>query len=793
MNEDFLDQSGPWANKVATVAALGILLKAAWSRGLFFQEDFLIVHIIIGVLGLFFLPFILNKGKFKFNFLDGVFLYLGLAYTISILGSANVSLAIGETLRVWTYILYYFILSRALFSESIIVLYINGIIAISTAISMIGLLTVPGIIKYDGSWAVGLLNSTLQYHNAFAGFLLAPMILAIYLWLNEFETKRGCLYSVAFMIMSIGLAGSKSRGGYIIFALAILVFLIAYRTNRKGLVLLLLPILNILAGTIIWGRFLSASMNQATGAIWAWLAVGVLTSLVVHFGGRLINRLLHDNPGTFLKPLLVVAMVGLIAAGVYEFIHSGSDVLIKIKSINIHDHAVEERFTIYGDAVKMLLQRPLTGYGGGGWSAAYRGVQSYLYNSTETHSIFFKVVVETGLFGLLALMLIPFAVIRMVKRALGLLKGSNSNKRSGYFWVTVLAAWGIVAHALIDFDLSEGALSLLLWGLLAMLRGLSLQAEKNAVANSNQELTNKANLSKGRDKKSKVSAAKVGFAQSVAYRLPLGIVLGLVSVLLIVFPLLIKIETTNAISAGKLSKQKDYQGALNLYDSAKRAFPFQANDWLGSSQASMMLAVSNQDKSLVDRAISDSSKAVDLNRFDAMTLNNKANILTQAGKDADAYQALLRVKDLVPFYSIVYYNLGIHGINYSMNAVQGGDLKTAKEVAQYISSLPEQIKTKVDSLSPFYLRNWVEPQRLEVTPEIQLVVAESKVLLGQAEGEKDLVTLLAKPTTAVEAKLWLGAIAIKTGDPKNQEFIRNATPDDLKKMHNISLSIGLIK
>ncbi|MFZ3373602.1 MAG: O-antigen ligase family protein, partial [Desulfitobacteriaceae bacterium] len=763
MKEDFWDQSGSWVNKVATVVALGILLKAAWSRGLFFQEDFLIVHIILGVLGLCFLPFIFSKGKFKFNFLDGVFLYLGLAYTISILGSANVGLAIGETLRVWTYILYYFILSRALFSESIISLYINGIIAISTAIALFGLLTVPRILDYEGSWDSGLLNSTLQYHNAFAGFLIAPMILAIYLWLNEFETKRGCLYSVAFMIMSIGLAGSQSRGGYLIFALAILVFLIVYRTNRQSLVLLLMPILNILAGTIIWGRFLSASTAQATGAVWAWLAVGVLTSLVVHFGGRLIKRLLYNQPGTFLKTLLVLALLGLIVAGVYEFIHSGSDVLTKIKSINIHDHAVEERFTIYGDTVKMVLQRPLTGYGGGGWSTAYRSVQSYLYNSTETHSIFFKVVVETGLLGLLALMLIPFALIRMTQRTLGLFKESNSNNQSGYFWVTVMAAVGIIAHALIDFDLSEGALSLLLWGLLAILRGLSLQAEKSVVTNSNQELTNKANLSKGRAKKSKVLLAKGGLAQAAAYRLPLGIVLGLVSSMLIVVPLLIKSETKNASSAGKLLNQREYQAALNLYDSAEEAFPFQATDWLGSSQASMRLAISNQDRSLVDRAISDSSKAVDLNRFDAMTLNNKANILTQAGEEADAYQALIKVKDLAPFYSVVYYNLGNYAIGYAMNAAKDGNLTLTKEVAQYIADLPEQIKTKLDSLSPFYRRNWVDPQRLEVTPELQLVVAESKVLLGQAEGEKELVTLLTNQNTAVEAKLWLGAIAIKTG------------------------------
>ncbi len=780
MAKGFCERTSPWANMMTTVLALIILLKAAWSRGLFFQEDFLSVHIVVGILGLCYLPYLLNKDKFRMNSLDWVFFCLGMVYTISIFGSANVSSAIGESLRVWTYILYYYILSRVLASEALVKLFMNGYIVVSATISLIGLLTVPGIIHYVGSWAEGWLNSTMQYHNAFAGFLLAPMILAIYLWINEFDRPRGSLYSIAFMLMSIGLAGSQSRGGYIIFSLVILLFLISYRVNRKGLVLL--PVLNILAGMLIWGKFLSAATAQATGLVFGWLIASVLCALLVHFGGLIMGRLIHNKPGNLFKPLLIVAIVGLIAVGIYVFIRSGSDVLNRIKSINIHDHALEERLAIYGDTLKMLIHRPVTGYGGGGWAAAYRGFQSYLYNSTETHSIFLKIIVETGLLGLLTLISILVTITKMSKRTLEKVKKIKfAYNLRGYYWVTVLAIVGIVSHALVDFDLSEGALSLLLWGMFAILRGLNLQAESIEIKDT--EYKNNRAHRNHEYKKNKITS-----------KLPLGIITGLISVMLVVLPALIINEMDNGKRGNAFLSQQNYQSALNSYELAKRAFPFQTTDWEGSAKASLQIALINQDRGMLERALADSKKAVELNRYDPSVWNTRASILMQTGDHVGAYQALLKVKDNAPFYSPVYSNLGNQGVYYAMNSARAGDLKTAKEVATYISSLPQQITLKVNSLTPFYKRNWIDPRRLEVTPAVKLVAAQANVLLGKVEGEKELTNLLSAPdpTTERDVRIWLGAIAIKSGDFEKQEIVRKVNSDDLLSMQSISELIGLI-
>jgi len=63
-----------------------------------------------------------------------------------------------------------------------------------------------------------------------------------------------------------------------------------------------------------------------------------------------------------------------------------------------------ERLYFYQDAIKMFKERPILGWGGGGWEEAYRAYQSYLYYSNQVHSHYFQIMVEAGLVGLMAIL-----------------------------------------------------------------------------------------------------------------------------------------------------------------------------------------------------------------------------------------------------------------------------------------------------------------------------------------------------------------------------------------------------
>jgi O-antigen ligase len=47
-------------------------------------------------------------------------------------------------------------------------------------------------------------------------------------------------------------------------------------------------------------------------------------------------------------------------------------------------------------AVEIVKDHPIIGAGAGGWEALYRQYQNYSYWTTETHSHFLQVWVETG-------------------------------------------------------------------------------------------------------------------------------------------------------------------------------------------------------------------------------------------------------------------------------------------------------------------------------------------------------------------------------------------------------------
>lgn len=59
------------------------------------------------------------------------------------------------------------------------------------------------------------------------------------------------------------------------------------------------------------------------------------------------------------------------------------------------------RFVFYRDGLKLFVQAPILGQGGGAWGALYNTVQSYLYGATHIHSDPYDVLLEVGLLGLL--------------------------------------------------------------------------------------------------------------------------------------------------------------------------------------------------------------------------------------------------------------------------------------------------------------------------------------------------------------------------------------------------------
>ncbi len=170
------------------------------------------------------------------------------------------------------------------------------------------------------------------------------------------------------------------------------------------------------------------------------------------------NVLLRDAAGA--ERSLTFALHRALPHGVYT----------RIQAIGAGERSVDARLDFYGDALKIIRDYPVLGSGGGGWNALYQGYQERDYYTTEVHSHYLQVWVETGTPGFLAFLglwiSVAFAFFRNMLR-----EKAPSWRRS--CWLAVffpLLALGL--HSVIDFNFSLGAVSIFLFALLGAARSL---------------------------------------------------------------------------------------------------------------------------------------------------------------------------------------------------------------------------------------------------------------------------------------------------------------------------------
>ncbi len=143
------------------------------------------------------------------------------------------------------------------------------------------------------------------------------------------------------------------------------------------------------------------------------------------------------------------------------------------------------RIIFYKDGLKIFKDRWLLGSGGGAWEQLYRQYQSYSYPSTQAHNYLLQLGIETGIPGILVLLILVFFLV------IGYIKYVKRTQDKPYMLfinaavITAIAA--LLMHALIDFDFSESAMLLLFWQLIAI---FNRQAKDSSVFGK-QEAKNK--------------------------------------------------------------------------------------------------------------------------------------------------------------------------------------------------------------------------------------------------------------------------------------------------------------
>jgi len=138
----------------------------------------------------------------------------------------------------------------------------------------------------------------------------------------------------------------------------------------------------------------------------------------------------------------------------------------------------------YKDGLALFKDYPIIGAGGGAWEFLYQKYQSYYYSTTQAHNFILQLGVETGIIGLIAFLGIVFSlVIMFAKRFFAKQKAEvDINAQNGVIMAALITAiLGLLAHSMIDFDLSYTSLGILLWLLMGMFNAIYRTTEGQAV------------------------------------------------------------------------------------------------------------------------------------------------------------------------------------------------------------------------------------------------------------------------------------------------------------------------
>ncbi|NLT96381.1 MAG: O-antigen ligase family protein, partial [Clostridia bacterium] len=398
-------QQGIDINKLTTYFLTMILCAGFIFNGYFFERQILSVNIVV-LAFLFYLVIVNGKNEryFYYNpwtiFLCSLFIIINF---LGLCGAADLRAALDNFLLLASGVIIYLIVTQletdSHKSLDYLKIMLKGIYWVSVFIAFVGLVSyIFGVNLLNSYQSDNRLISTLGYANTAA--LLFAMVFFIGFYLLDNYNDKDRIYCFTNSLVFLAFLGTKSRGVFLLFLfLIVLYFLLIKKENRpsflKNFIYVFVPSL------LVFPLFYNGTfISRDTKGIF-------LSSIAVLF---LVMVAYLKKKVTFnTKKLLITGGIGLVIIFSFVFISVGhesvinaiadNDIIQRLKTINLEQQQVQERFIFVEDALKIVKDNLLLGTGGGGWKAEYRQYQTFLYHTSEVHNYYVQVLVENGILG----------------------------------------------------------------------------------------------------------------------------------------------------------------------------------------------------------------------------------------------------------------------------------------------------------------------------------------------------------------------------------------------------------
>lgn len=368
-------------------------------KGGYYKEDSLIFVYIIQLVALLHCLF---NDKIKINYVVGICLiFFCISYFLPVIigNVATISGALNIGIRIYSMFLIYLVVTNSKNKEK----YIKSIVGITLVLGILALDEMSfriferplnflggGYISEETS----RVSSVLQYSN----------ILGIL-----------CLISIIYLY-SLLKKVNKSITNVVILKILITFFTIIILLTESKMVLLLYLIVGIVSSFIekkvenifyiALNLLISIVIVLLVKQISIFVIIPSIIAMIIYF---ILEEILKNKKRKYLFLYNAICISIIIAIFIFGFNYIENIGIISSIEDYLHNfNSTKLRFIYYQDALKLIVDSPLNfifGLGGNAYRTMYETVQSIEYISLETHSFFVQVFLESGVIGLISIII----------------------------------------------------------------------------------------------------------------------------------------------------------------------------------------------------------------------------------------------------------------------------------------------------------------------------------------------------------------------------------------------------
>lgn len=312
------------------------------------------------------------------------------------------------------------------------------------------------------------LTSVFQYANTYAAFLMAFLFATVFFVTTSRKWYGQAFHSFMLVPIIVSLLLTLSRGGLVMLPVVFVLLLLFLKPAKQLLWILYCGIAGVVSLIISkpvteLGLQLNKAFNSSD-ALKGWgillgasAVVGLLGWIIQRFIAPKLEQVLNNwsaskNSGLWI-PLGSVVIGGLL---IFLFIGTGlknilpQNISVRLENINFNQHSVLERLTFYKDAMKVLVDYPVIGAGGGAWASLYGQYQNNPYTSRQAHNFFVQYLIEVGIVGFVIFMsLILYIFYKYIR---GYFKDNEEGRTSHFLYFIIVLS--ILIHSILDFNMS---------------------------------------------------------------------------------------------------------------------------------------------------------------------------------------------------------------------------------------------------------------------------------------------------------------------------------------------------